>query len=126
MEQRFFYFSQLPKLFAPDDRFDTRFISTENLTVAFNIMKAGAAVPQHEHVHETIDYIQEGELEMTVGDQSIRLFAGMVARVPSNIPHSARAITQCKVINIFYPARTDFKSVQESIPWRDKSLPGNE
>jgi quercetin dioxygenase-like cupin family protein len=108
MGQRFFYYTQLPSLAVPNDLFDVRFISTNNITVAFNTLKAGAEVPVHEHIHETIDYIQEGELEMTIGDETIRMFAGMVARVPSSIPHSARAITHCKVINIFYPVREDF------------------
>jgi hypothetical protein len=33
----------------------------------------------------------------------------MVARVPGNVPHSARAISDCRVINIFYPVREDFE-----------------
>lgn len=33
-----------------------------------------------------------------------------VARVPSNLVHSVRAITNCKVINIFYPVREDFNA----------------
>lgn len=110
MEQCFFYYSQLPKLAIANDLFDTRFISTENITVAFNTMKAGAEVPVHKHVHETIDFIQEGELEMCIGEQSLRLFPGMVVRVPSNTSHSARAATNCKVVNVFYPVRGDFKT----------------
>lgn len=47
---------------------------------------------------------------MSIGDETIRMYAGMVARVPSNIPHCARAITNCKVINISYPVREDFKT----------------
>ena len=111
MDQRFFYYTQLPSLPVPNNLFDVRFISTANITVAFNTLKAGAEVPEHEHVHETIDYIQEGELEMSIGNETIRMFAGMVARVPSNSAHSARAITNFKVVNIFYPAREDFKAM---------------
>lgn len=111
MDQRFFYYTQLPSLAVPNNLFDVRFISTANITVAFNTLKAGAEVPEHEHIHETIDYIQEGELEMSIGNETIRMYAGMVARVPSNIAHSARAVTNCKVINIFYPVREDFKAM---------------
>ena len=110
MDQHFFYYTQLSKLPVPGDLFDVRFISTENITVAFNTLKAGAEVPVHEHIHETIDYVLEGELEMSIGNETIRMYAGMVARVPSHIVHSARAITNCKVINIFYPVREDFKA----------------
>ena len=109
MSQHFFEQSALSTLPVPNDKFDVRFISTENITVAFNILKAGAEVPLHDHVHETIDHIQEGMLEMTVGNETVLLSAGMVAKVPSHVPHCARAITDCRVINIFYPVREDFK-----------------
>lgn len=111
--KHFFEFSALPKLAVPDDRFDVRFIHTDNITVAFNELKAGAEVPVHQHIHETIDYVQEGVLEMTIGNETIQMKAGSVARVPSNIWHSAKAVCDCKVINFFYPMREDF-SVEEA------------
>jgi quercetin dioxygenase-like cupin family protein len=105
-----FKFSELPKLAVPSDLFDVRFIHTGNITVAFNELKAGAEVPAHQHIHETIDYVQEGELEMTIGNETVQMNTGTVARIPSDIPHSAKAITDCRVINVFYPAREDFKA----------------
>jgi quercetin dioxygenase-like cupin family protein len=108
----FFQLSELSKLAVADKRFDVRFIHTDNITVAFNEMKAGAEVPVHTHVHETIDYIQEGTLQMTIGEEMVEMSAGAVARVPSNIPHSAKAVTDCKVINVFYPAREDFNAAE--------------
>ena len=108
MEQYFFDYGTLPALPVQSDLFDVRFISTNNITVAFNLLKKGAAVPLHKHLHETIDYIQEGELEMTIDGKTVLMQAGMVARVPGNIPHSALAISDCRVINIFYPVREDF------------------
>jgi len=104
----FFEFSELPKLQVQDDRFDVRFVHTDNITVAFNQLKAGAEVPAHTHIHETIDYIQEGTIEMKIGNETVIINAGAVARVPSNVPHSAKAVTDCKVINFFYPMREDF------------------
>lgn len=109
MKQHFFEYNTLPVLPVQNDLFDVRFVSTNNITVAFNILKKGAAVPLHEHIHETIDYIQEGELEMTIAGETVLMQAGMVARVPGNVPHSARAISDCRVINIFYPVREDFE-----------------
>jgi quercetin dioxygenase-like cupin family protein len=110
--KHYFEFSELPKLAVPDDRFDVRFIHTNNITVAFNELKAGAEVPMHQHIHETIDYVQEGILLMTIGSETIQMEAGFVARVPSNVLHSAKAVCDCKVINFFYPAREDF-SIEE-------------
>ena len=104
----FFNRSELPKLTMPGDLFDVRFIHTDNITVAFNELKAGAEVPAHQHIEETIDYVQEGALELTIGDETVQITAGSVARVPSNVWHAARAITDCKVINFFYPSRRDW------------------
>jgi quercetin dioxygenase-like cupin family protein len=104
--------SELPKLSVPNDLFDVRFIHTDNITVAFNKLKAGAEVPSHQHIHETIEYVQEGELEMKIGTETVQMNGGTVARIPANTPHSAKAITNCCVINFFYPARDDFKSAE--------------
>jgi quercetin dioxygenase-like cupin family protein len=108
--KHFFKFSELPKLAVHDERFDVRFMHAANITVAFNELKAGAEVPGHQHLHETIDYIQEGTLEMTIGDETIQMKTGDVARVPSNVWHKAKAVSDCKVINFFYPMREDFKA----------------
>lgn len=110
--KHFFQLSELPKLDVPNNLFNVRFIHADNITVAFNELKAGAEVPVHTHVHETIDYIQEGTIQMTIGNETIEMRAGSVARVPSNMPHSAIAVTDCKVINIFYPARRDFSPAE--------------
>jgi quercetin dioxygenase-like cupin family protein len=114
--KHFFQQSELSKLAVADNRFDVRFIHANNITVAFNELKAGAEVPVHTHLHETIDYIQEGTLEMTIGKETVEMRAGTVARVPSNIPHSAKAVTDCKVINFFYPAREDFSAAENQKP----------
>jgi quercetin dioxygenase-like cupin family protein len=109
MESAVYYISELPKLPVPNDLFDVRFIHSENMTVAFNVLKKGAIVPEHAHLHETIDYVLEGRLDLKIGEHTTRMEAGTVARVPSHIPHSAYAVTDCRVVNIFYPAREDFK-----------------
>ena len=107
--KHYFKLSELQKLDVPNDMFDVRFIHTDNITVAFNELKAGAEVPAHHHIHETIDYVQEGELEMTIGNEIVQMSAGSVARILSNISHSAKALTDCRVVNVFYPVREDFK-----------------
>jgi quercetin dioxygenase-like cupin family protein len=72
-------------------------------------LKAGSSVPIHHHVHEQITYIIEGQLDMVIGGVSYSLTAGMYHVIPSNVPHSADAKTDCKVIDAFSPAREDYK-----------------
>jgi quercetin dioxygenase-like cupin family protein len=85
------------------------FFRTEHLTVAFTALKAGAEIPLHHHIHEAIDIVMDGELEMQVGETNGVLKPGVISNVPSNIPHKAQAITDCKVITVFYPLREDLK-----------------
>jgi quercetin dioxygenase-like cupin family protein len=80
-------------------------LQTENLTIAYTNMKAGVQIPLHYHNEEAIDIILEGELEMQIGDARSILRNGMISIVPSNIPHSAKAITDCKTVSVFYPRR---------------------
>jgi quercetin dioxygenase-like cupin family protein len=80
-------------------------IQTENLTVAYTDMKAGVEIPLHRHPEEAVDIILEGILEMQIGEKADTLSHGMISIVPSNMLHGAKAITDCKVVTIFYPKR---------------------
>jgi quercetin dioxygenase-like cupin family protein len=101
------YFIELGKLPA-SEALKNAFLSsiqTENLTIAYTNMKAGVEIPLHHHPEEAVDIILEGILEMMIGEKSDTLSTGMISIVPSNIPHSAKAITDCKVVTVFYPQR---------------------
>jgi quercetin dioxygenase-like cupin family protein len=80
-------------------------LQTENLTVAHTDMKAGAEIPLHHHPEEAIDIILEGILEMQVVEKTDTLSQEMISIVPSNIKHQAKALTDCKVVTIFYLQR---------------------
>jgi quercetin dioxygenase-like cupin family protein len=81
-----------------------------NMTLGLVEIKAGSILPQHHHVHEQITYILEGQLDMVIGDQACSLTAGMYYVIPSNMPHGATAVTDCKVIDVFNPVREDYKA----------------
>jgi quercetin dioxygenase-like cupin family protein len=81
----------------------------DSMTFGYVELKAGSSVPMHQHVHEQITYIMEGELDMMIGGESCSLKAGMYHVIPSNTPHSAIANTDCKVIDAFSPVREDYK-----------------
>lgn len=80
-----------------------------NMTLGLVEIKAGSNLPLHHHPHEQITYILEGQLDMTIGSEYCPLTAGMYYVIPSNVPHSAVAITDCKVIDVFNPVREDYK-----------------
>jgi quercetin dioxygenase-like cupin family protein len=80
-------------------------VQTENLTVAYTDMAAGAEIPLHHHPEEAVDIMLEGVLEIQIGDKTDTLTPGMISVVKSNLPHRAVAVTACKVVTIFYPKR---------------------
>jgi quercetin dioxygenase-like cupin family protein len=82
----------------------------EKLTLGYVEVKAGSNLPTHQHVHEQITYIIEGQLDMVIGGKPCPLSAGMYYVIPSNVPHGATAPVDCKVIDVFNPPRDDYKT----------------
>lgn len=80
-------------------------IQTENLTLSYTYLKAGTEIPLHHHPEEAVDVLLSGLLEMETGDSFETLSTGMISIVPSDVPHKAKAVTDCKVLTIFYPQR---------------------
>ncbi len=86
-----------------------RFIHTENLTIGHVSIDKDATLPEHAHIHEQITHVISGELEMTIDGQTRILKPGMSAIIASHVKHSAKALTDCKVIDTFCPVREDYK-----------------
>ena len=78
------------------------------MTLAFWEVKAGSPLPEHAHHHEQVANVLEGEYELTVNGETRRLRAGEAVIIPSNVPHSGIAITDCKLLDVFSPVREDY------------------
>ena len=86
-----------------------KMIHLDKVTVAhFRVLK-GSILPEHHHIHEQITNVISGELEMTVDGKTRVCRAGDVIAIPSNVPHSARALTDCKLVDVFQPAREEYR-----------------
>jgi quercetin dioxygenase-like cupin family protein len=46
---------------------------------------------------------------MIIGGEKYLFTPGMVHVIPSNTPHSAVALTDCRIIDSFAPARDDYR-----------------
>lgn len=86
-----------------------RFVHGEKGTLSFVDIVKGSRLAEHQHMHEQITYILEGELEMVIGNETFIFKAGSVHVIPPNTPHSAYALTDCRVIDAFSPVREDYK-----------------
>jgi quercetin dioxygenase-like cupin family protein len=89
--------------------FTARFLHTEKNTIGFVEITAGGELPEHAHFHTQTTQVTEGELQLTINGKTTIYTPGMIAVIPSNVPHSAKALTDCKVTDIFSPVREDYK-----------------
>lgn len=96
-----------PKEIAPG--FRARFVHSEFMTTSFVEVDKGAELPLHSHMNEQISIITEGTFEMTIDGITNIYQPGMVIEIPANMEHEGKALTPCKITDIFYPARKDFK-----------------
>ncbi|MFH1321363.1 MAG: cupin domain-containing protein [Bacteroidota bacterium] len=87
----------------------TRFVHSEKMTIAYWNIKAGSNIPEHAHPHEQIANIIEGNFELNLQGKIQILTPGIVAVIPSNVKHSGKAISDCKIIDSFHPVREDYK-----------------
>lgn len=86
---------------------------SENSTFCHFTIVSGSDLPEHSHVHEQWCHVLEGELEFVINGEKKLLTAGMAAFIPSGAPHSAKAFTECKVIDCFTPVREDFIALEK-------------
>ena len=86
-----------------------RFVHTENNTIGFVELETNAILPEHSHIHEQTTQVIEGQLELTIAGLTQIFEPGQVIVIPSNTLHSAKALTFCKVTDVFSPVREDYK-----------------
>ena len=85
---------------------------SEKITFAHVTLEKGAEVLLHHHIHEQWTHVIEGEMLFDLNGEQKLLTCGMTAFMPSNLPHSAKAVTECKVIDCFLPVREDFVELE--------------
>lgn len=90
-----------------------RYFHSPSMTFAHYVFERNSSIHEHFHPQEEVWQVIEGELEVTVNGTAQTARAGMAAIIPSNVPHSVRALTDGRAIVVDYPLRPDFNT-QES------------
>ncbi len=86
-----------------------RFLHSGSMTLVYWDMVEGGSFPEHAHPHEQVVNMLEGELDIVVDGKAHRLRAGDVLAITGNARHSGRAVTRCRVLDVFSPIREDYR-----------------
>ena len=76
---------------------------------AFRIAK-GAEVPMHEHPHEQTGFMISGTLRFDVEGEKFDAKAGDSWNIPGGKKHSATALEDTEVVEVFSPLREEYLS----------------
>lgn len=83
-------------------------IHGEVLTVARFEMSKGCVIPQHSHSNEQISMVQSGRAKFTVDGNDVVLTGGDTLHILPNLVHSAEALEDSVVVELFSPRREDW------------------
>jgi len=86
-----------------------KFVHSDNMTVVYWSIDAGAVMPDHAHQHEQIVNVLEGEFDLIVEGIVHEAKPGFIAVVPSNVKHGGKAKTDVRILDVFYPVREDYR-----------------
>tara|TARA_B100000287_G_scaffold399806_1_gene418455 strand:+ start:2176 stop:2502 length:327 start_codon:yes stop_codon:yes gene_type:complete len=90
--------------------FKGKFIHGKNITLAFWNVKKGSSIPIHNHIHEQTLFVKKGIFELEIYNEKKILKKNHVCVIPSNVSHSGKALSDCELIDVFSPARTEYSN----------------
>jgi len=82
----------------------------DNVMLSLVEFEPHAVVAMHQHPHEQMGMLLEGELTFTIGGETKTLQAGEMWRIPGHVPHMAVAGDKpVKALDVFNPIREDYR-----------------
>lgn len=70
--------------------------------------EAGGVGQMHEHHHSQVTYVESGEFEMTIGEETKTLKGGDSFYIPPHVMHGCVCTKDGVLIDVFSPLREDF------------------
>ncbi|HEY1806545.1 MAG TPA: cupin domain-containing protein [Terracidiphilus sp.] len=85
-----------------------QYIVGSNTMLARIVLKKGAHVPTHHHMHEQICHVVEGSLNFNLDGREVVVRAGDILAIPPNVPHGVTVLEDSVALDIFNPPRQDW------------------
>ncbi len=86
-----------------------RLVHSGRMTFSYVDVDAGASFAEHDHPHEQVIHLLDGEFELTIDGETRRMTTGEVAIVPPSARHRGTALTPCRILDAFAPPREDYR-----------------
>lgn len=86
-----------------------KLVHTQHMTLAYWTVEEGAEVPLHAHMNEQVMQVLEGQFEFTLDGITKVYEPGMLVVIPGNTPHSGKALSPCKLLDVFSPPREEYR-----------------
>lgn len=103
--------------FSPADGIRMTAMTGGRMMVNWVRLEPGATVPDHEHPHEQVGLVLEGEIEMTIGGETLLIGPDTAYVVPGGVRHQGvGGPNGCLVLDIFSPPRADYLDRLEATP----------
>ncbi len=83
---------------------------TDEVMLCEFFLQREAILPPHSHLNDQVGYVVFGQLEMTIGDKMQVINPGDSYAIPGGVIHSARAVVDSLVIDVFSPPRDDYRT----------------
>lgn len=84
--------------------------TTDEAMLCQFFLEKDSVVPIHNHMNDQVGYLVSGKIEMTIGKQVCILKPGDSYAIPGGIHHSAKALEDSWVIDVFSPPREDYRT----------------
>ncbi len=86
-----------------------KMVHAQHVTMAFWDVEKGATVPEHSHMNEQIMQVLEGTFEFTVNGITKVYRPNDLVVIPPHTKHGGKALTTCKLLDVFSPVREEYK-----------------
>jgi quercetin dioxygenase-like cupin family protein len=89
--------------------FKGKFVHSEKMSWVFWDVKKGSVVNEHQHINEQIMHVVKGKFEFVLNGKHNIYTDGDIVVISSNMSHSGKALTNCKLIDVFSPIREEYR-----------------